>query len=440
MKAPASLLAISLLFAFASACKKSIDVVAPAADTTSANISAPVTENFEAGTKPEFQKGYISLTSGIWLFDDALLARSSQDKFRGAQSVRIRGNGSIAMKFDVSNGAKAVVVANATYYDNANSEWQLWVSENNGVSYYQVGNTVTATQIMKNDTFFVNAAAAFRISIRKVSGGNNSINIDDVVITNQVLPPTNHDDHHMLMGNPSSATADVNNPNNYLMDKGYYMMSYSRDRGTPNWVSWHLHMPDLGSISRQDDFRTDFSIPFAWYHVSDVSYSGSGFDRGHNIPSGDRTSTFEANSSTFLMTNIIPQAPQNNQTTWANLEEYSRSLVRQGNELYIIMGSYGVGGTGSNGTRTTIDNGNVTVPSMIWKVVVVLPNGSNDLSRVTTSTRVIAINTPNINSINSNWRTYRTSVDAIEAATGYDILSNVPQHIQQVIEAVVDSQ
>ncbi|WP_255412675.1 DNA/RNA non-specific endonuclease [Chitinophaga sp. S165] len=38
-------------------------------------------------------------------------------------------------------------------------------------------------------------------------------------------------------------------------------------------------------------------------------------DRGHNCPSADRTST-TANSSTFLMTNMIPQAPQNNQQTW----------------------------------------------------------------------------------------------------------------------------
>jgi endonuclease G len=139
------------------------------------------------------------------------------------------------------------------------------------------------------------------------------------------------------------------------------------------------------------------------------------------------------------MTNMIPQAPNNNQQTWANLENYTRSLVTAGNEVYVIMGSYGSGGTGSNGTATTINNGNITVPSNVWKVIVVIPNGSNDLSRVTTTTRVIAVNTPNINTINSDWRNYRVSVDAIEAATGYDILSNLPLSVQSAIESVVDN-
>jgi endonuclease G, mitochondrial len=50
------------------------------------------------------------------------------------------------------------------------------------------------------------------------------------------------------------------------------------------------------------------------------------------------------------------------------------------------------------------------------------------------------VNTPNINTTNSDWKTYRTSVDAIESATGYNLLSNVSSTIQSVIEATVDNQ
>ena len=242
------------------------------------------------------------------------------------------------------------------------------------------------------------------------------------------------------MGNPSGAVTDaVNYPNNYLMKKTYYHLSYSRDRGTPNWVSWHIYSGDLGSAPRQDDFRADNTLPAGWYQVGSTSYSGSGFDRGHNCPSADRTSTTTANSSTFLMTNMIPQAPYNNQQTWNNMESYIRSLVTAGNEVYVIMGCYGVGGTGSNGSANTIDAGRITVPNRIWKVVVVLPNGNGDLGRVTTSTRVIAVNTPNINTTSTDWKTYRTSVDAIEAATGYNLLSNVSATIQATIESKVDN-
>ncbi len=253
-------------------------------------------------------------------------------------------------------------------------------------------------------------------------------------------PVSGPDDINMLMGNPSSATADIANYNNYLLQKNYYILSYNRDRGIPNWVSWHIEAADLGSTPRQDDFRADNSLPAGWYQVPSNGFSGSGFDRGHNCPSADRTSTVAANSSTFFMTNMIPQAPNNNQQTWANMESYTRTLVNAGNEVYVIMGNYGTGGTGSNGSATVINNGHVTVPNRIWKVVVVIPFGSDDLNRVTTATRVIAVNTPNVNNINSDWRNYRTSVDAIEAATGYDLLSRLPVNIQSVLEAKIDNQ
>lgn len=253
----------------------------------------------------------------------------------------------------------------------------------------------------------------------------------------EVIPRVSLEEEQMLLGNPSGATADERNHNNYLLLKPQYALSYSRDRGTPNWVSWHVSNAWLGSAARQDNFRSDASLPEGWHRVTASSYSGSGFDRGHNAPSADRTKSEEDNAATFLMTNMIPQAPRNNQETWAGLEDYTRELVEQGQEVYVIMGSYGVGGTGSQGTAKMIDEGQVTVPSRIWKVLVVLPEGNNDLSRITTDTRVIAVNTPNTNSVRSDWTTYLTTVDAIEKATGYDLLYEVPAEIQEVLESRV---
>ncbi|WP_347159404.1 DNA/RNA non-specific endonuclease [Pontibacter chitinilyticus] len=246
-------------------------------------------------------------------------------------------------------------------------------------------------------------------------------------------------EEQLLLGNPSGATTDINNANNYLLRKPQYVLSYSRERGTPNWVSWHVSRDWLGNAPRQNSFRADASLPEGWYHVTTSSYTGSGFDRGHNTPSADRTSSAEDNAATFLMTNIIPQAPNNNQETWGNLEDYTRELVQQGMEVYVIMGSYGVGGTGSNGSANTIDQGRITVPKRIWKVLVILPEGENDLQRITTNTRVIAVDTPNSNTVKPDWRTYLTTVDAIEQATGYDLLSAVPVKVQRVLESRADN-
>lgn len=247
------------------------------------------------------------------------------------------------------------------------------------------------------------------------------------------------DDGNMLMGNLSNALLDTIQPDNYLMVKTFYSLCYNRSRGIPNWVSWHVKLADLGTITRQDDFRADSSLPPSWFYVDETSYLNSGFDRGHNCPSGDRTSTVAANSSTFLMTNMIPQAPYLNQQTWGLLEDSIRQLVHNGNEVFVIMGSYGSGGIGNNGAATAIANGRITVPANVWKVIVVIPDGNQDLSRVNASTRVIAVNTPNINTVNRNWKVYRTSVDNIEALTGYNILSNVAPSVQQIIEPKIDN-
>ncbi|RYU78085.1 DNA/RNA non-specific endonuclease [Hymenobacter persicinus] len=246
-------------------------------------------------------------------------------------------------------------------------------------------------------------------------------------------------DSNIALGNPSGATTDAANYTNYLLSKTQYSASYHRDRGIPNWVSWHLSSAWLGTTPRQDNFSSDATLPTGWFRATSSSYTGSGFDRGHNCPSADRTGSVADNSATFLMTNMMPQAANNNQRTWAGLENYCRTLVDAGNELYIICGSYGTGGTGLNGYTTTIASGKITVPSNCWKVVVVLPNGTGDAARVTTSTRVIAINTPNTQTVNTDWAAYRTTVDAIEAATGYNLLSAVSSTVQSTIESRVDT-
>jgi endonuclease G len=245
------------------------------------------------------------------------------------------------------------------------------------------------------------------------------------------------------MGNPSNAITDVNNPANYLLLKSQYVMSYHRDRGIPNWVSWHLDSSWLGSAPRQDDFRNDPSLPAGWYQVQATDYQGSGFDRGHHTPSADRTSSVPNNSATFFMTNMMPQAPNNNQGPWEELESYCRTLVNQGNELYIIAGGAGVGGSGANGgTTNTVANGNVTVPSVTWKVIIVLPAGSDDVNRVYKTTRTIAVIMPNTQAIgiNTPWRNFRTSIDRVEDLTGLNLFSNARPMVQNIIERQIDQQ
>lgn len=252
---------------------------------------------------------------------------------------------------------------------------------------------------------------------------------------------------HLTMGNPSNAVANTTSPSNYLMVKPQYALSYNNSTRIPNWVSWQLNKAWLGNTQRANDFRPDTTLPSGWYQVTTSDYNNSGFDRGHMSPSADRTDSVANNSATFLMTNMIPQAPDNNQGVWANLENYSRDLVtKQNKELYILSGGYGTCGTGSAGSKCSIPavtspSNTITIPARTWKVIVVLDTPGTGVSGVTTNTRVIAVDIPNAQGVRSDdWRKYRVSVDTLEQKTGYDFLSAIPTNIQSVIEAKVDNQ
>ena len=238
----------------------------------------------------------------------------------------------------------------------------------------------------------------------------------------------------LVLGNPSGATADITNENNYLMPKPQYTLSYNRSKATPNWVAWRLDSTWLGNTPRQDTYRPDPALPAGWYQVQDADYSGSGYDRGHMCPSGDRTNSIDNNSATFLMTNFVPQLSANNQGPWEDLESYCRILASQGNELYIIDGPYG--------NQGTIASGRIVAPQYTWKVVLVLPNGQNDLQRIWKGTRAFGVIVPNFApvDINAPWRNFRVTVNQIENLTGYDFFSLVPKNTQEIIERRRDTQ
>lgn len=236
---------------------------------------------------------------------------------------------------------------------------------------------------------------------------------------------------YLALGNPSGATSSVSNADNYLMVNNAYALSYNNSRGTANWVAWRISEADFGVAERQNNFRPDPMLPKNFTRITPSDYTGSGFDRGHLCPSADRSSSPEANSATFFMTNMTPQTPDLNRNVWENLESYSRSLVKKGKvDLYVIAGVYGEKGKLKK---------KVTIPTNCWKVIVAVPQGA-DFSVIKEDTHVIAVDIPNATAIGStDWRKFRTTVRAIEQRANINLLSNLPQNLQDTLENRVDN-
>ena len=409
----------------------------PYRSNTQANRSTGFTETFESGTKNAYARGTVNLSAGSWDFSDALIGWLPNDRKYGQKAVRMRNNGFAVMNFDLDNGAKTIRVRHARYGNDGNASWRLVASYDRGSSWSYVGSAVnTSSTLLNTVAFEVNESRSVRYGLSKISGGSNRINFDnfEVIVEGNGGGGNGEPamDSNLTFGNPSDAN---NDPNNFFLSKPDFTMSYNESRGTANWVSWHLSTAWRGSTSRCNCFQQDRSLPSSFFSPTQNDYRGSGFHRGHICPSADRTYNRTGNANTFFMTNMAPQAPENNTRPWVGLENYLRTLIAQGNEIHIIAGVSGSGGTGSNGYRSSINNGNITVPDSFWKVALVLPNGTNDINRVTTSTRMIAVNMPNDQGISADWRSFITSVDDIERLTGYDFFENIPDQIEAVLEA-----
>jgi endonuclease G len=244
----------------------------------------------------------------------------------------------------------------------------------------------------------------------------------------------------MLLGNPSDAREDTSDRDNYLMVKPYFSLAYDNSAGEPRWVSWRLCASDLGDAPRKPDFDPDKTLPGVFDVIESHDYSESGFDRGHMCDHSDRAASLESSYATFVMTNIVPQAPNNNRKCWDQLETYCRELARSGDRLYITAGPAGEGGVGTKGPAATIAHGRVTVPAETWKIIVVTPDtGRDDLSNVSVGDRVIAVNVPNDqNKCGDEWAGFRCSPATIESETGLHFFSALPATIRSTFENEVD--
>jgi hypothetical protein len=156
-------------------------------------------ENFDNGTKTAYAAADVTLISGIWNLNDALLGNSTSDRKNGTQSARVRNSGKLTMKFDVPSGAAAVTILHAKYGTDANGSWQLWYSTNGGTSYTQSGTTVTTSSTtLQPAVFTVNVSGAVRFEIRKTDAGTNRICFDDVLI-----------DDYTASGNPAPSLGAI---------------------------------------------------------------------------------------------------------------------------------------------------------------------------------------------------------------------------------------
>lgn len=232
---------------------------------------------------------------------------------------------------------------------------------------------------------------------------------------------------HLALGTP----VDGDPTDDDIVLRDAYVVDYNRPRHGANWSAWRLERADLGEELRHvGPFLPDPALPPA-EQVTHHDYDGSGMDRGHLTPSGDRTSTREANDATFLLANVLPQRPALNRGPWEALEKLSRKMATHGERLFITAGPLW-------GERTTtLGTHGVPIPIAFWKVVVILPAGAG-AEAVDPSTHVLAAIMPNDAEVARHWTSYQTSLGEVEHRSGYRMLGRVPEEVRARLRTKID--
>lgn len=119
-----------------------------------------------------------------------------------------------------------------------------------------------------------------------------------------------------------------------------FSMLYSKDLKFAYWVAYPLFADCIGNYKRTDPWRYDDMVDRSWQvDVSGSGGFGGGYDRGHQIPSGDRTRDKAMNEDTFYFTNLTPQVSGVNQKVWQRLESQVRKWMSGTDTLYVVTGA-----------------------------------------------------------------------------------------------------
>ncbi len=207
-----------------------------------------------------------------------------------------------------------------------------------------------------------------------------------------------------------------------------YTLFFDTSERIAYWVAYPHCKMYLGSVGRTNDFQIDPSFPASEQMTSTIK----GYDRGHQIPSGDRTATEEMNIQTFYYTNMTPQLAGFNQKIWVDLETKVRTWVNACDTLYVVTGAV-LRTVGGNETVKYVEDksGNrIAVPNYYFKVLMQLRlNGGNPVYKAIAFWFKHQANSGSVSAADAS------SVHDVERKTGIDFFANLPEDIQAQVEA-----
>ena len=225
-----------------------------------------------------------------------------------------------------------------------------------------------------------------------------------------------------------------------------YTMLYDPELYTSYWVAYPLcsdHMTSgrvdsWGIFDPKVPKDKQFSLSSGYVvNVYDGQVQTNYYARGHQIPNADRNNVAAMQEQTYYPTNITPQLQNGfNGGIWVDLESAVRSAVHAGDTVYVVTGAAFLKKGESKEIKTIYPTGgrpSLQVPNYYWKVLLKVKwNGSS-----INNAKAVGFwleHRDDLRSSTTAYQAYSTTVDQIEAWTGFNFFANLPEALQNACE------
>ena len=146
-------------------------------------LQAQLFENFEDGSKIAYTPFSIELSTGEWMFDNALLGTLAGDKKNGLKAARIQ-SGFIEMEFDYPLGLSEVSFYAANFSNDTGGAVQVSYSDDSGENWYPLGSSISLESELTQ--YSIPGSVEGNVRLRFSRSAGNRINIDDVLISSYI--------------------------------------------------------------------------------------------------------------------------------------------------------------------------------------------------------------------------------------------------------------
>ena len=217
-----------------------------------------------------------------------------------------------------------------------------------------------------------------------------------------------------------------------------YAMEYSKEKMHSRWVAYRYDSKLKAQVtSRSDEWGVEpFYNNNKTYQIATGFFGG--YNRGHLVGSAERLYSHEANVQTFYMSNMSPMNGNFNSIYWGEIETLVRNWGRNcgaGDTLYVVKG----GTLDSLLTTTTVKNTlgetvQMAVPKYYYIAVLSL-SSEGKAKAIGFWIEHKDFKDSSLSNLKKIRQAAACTIDELEERTGIDFFCNVPDCIENIVEA-----